>query len=58
MDKNGDIWATVPGGVAVYTPRTERKGALVTGVRTGNVLLAPEGVFIAADSMFLLLPWA
>lgn len=48
----------MPGGVALYTPRAKRLGVLVTSVRTGNVLVAPEGVFIAADSRLLFLRWA
>lgn len=59
VDQEGRIWATGPGGVHVFDANGQRVALLATGVKTGNVLLTDKyGVFVAADSQLLHLPWA
>lgn len=37
MDGDGNLFATGPGGVLIFTPSSELLGTIVTGVPTGNV---------------------
>ena len=37
VDQKGNVWATGPGGVYVYTPDGTLLGRILTGVPTANV---------------------
>ena len=51
VDKAGNVWATGPGGVVVFSPEGKHLGTLNTGVPTANVAFADEGatLFITAN---------
>jgi gluconolactonase len=54
VDDKGNVWATGPGGVHVFTAGGEHLGTIATTVKTGNLALGDNGdVFITADSMLL-----
>lgn len=55
LDKDGNVWATGPGGVLVITPEGKHIGTIATGVATANCAWGGNGstLFITAD-MFLL----
>jgi gluconolactonase len=51
VDSNGNIWATGPGGVFVFDATGQLLGRIITGQRTSNCTLAPDGqLYITADS--------
>ena len=55
VDTQGNVWATVPGGVAVFTPEGNQLGLLATGDRTANCAFGEDGstLFIAANHRVL-----
>jgi gluconolactonase len=58
VDKDGNIFATTPGGVSVFSPDGKRLGMLVTGKRTSNCEFGEDGstLFITADDLLLRIP--
>ncbi len=51
VDARGHLWASGPGGVYVFAPRGQLLGRLVTGERTSNCTLGPDGwLYITADT--------
>jgi gluconolactonase len=55
VDAHGNVFATVPGGVAVITPGGKQLGMLLTGKRTSNCTFGDDGrtLFITADDTLL-----
>ena len=55
VDTEGNLWATVPGGVAIFTPEGKQLGLLATGDRTANCEFGEAGstLFIAANHRVL-----
>jgi len=51
VDKDGNVFATGPGGVHVFTPKGEHLGTIVTGEATANVAWGNDGsvLYITAD---------
>jgi gluconolactonase len=51
VDKNGNIWATGPGGILVFTPSGQHLGTINTGEATGNCTFGDDGstLYITAD---------
>jgi gluconolactonase len=51
VDSQGNLWATGPGGVHVYTPGGKRLGRIDTGEATANVAWGDDGstLYITAD---------
>ncbi len=51
VDRAGNLWATGPGGVHIYTPEGKRLGRIETGEATSNVAWGEDGstLFITAD---------
>lgn len=58
VDQHGNLWATAPGGVAVFTPEGKHLGTLMTGERTANCAFGEDGstLFITADMYLLRIP--
>jgi gluconolactonase len=55
VDREGNLWATGPGGVLVISPAGKLLGRIFTGQATGNCAWGGDGseLYITAD-MFLL----
>lgn len=55
LDKDGNVFATIPGGVGVFTPDGKKLGLLATGDRTANVDFGEDGstLFICANHQVL-----
>jgi gluconolactonase len=55
VDETGNLFATVPGGVAVIAPDGKHLGILLTGKRTSNCTLGDDGhtLFITAHDVVL-----
>jgi len=55
VDEHGNVFATVPGGVAVLSPHGKHLGTLLTGKRTSNCTFGENGatLFITADDCLL-----
>jgi gluconolactonase len=55
VDKNGNIFATTPGGVTILSPEGKPLGMLATGKRTSNCTFGEDGatLFITADDTLL-----
>jgi gluconolactonase len=55
VDQHGNVWATGPGGVLVYTPDGKLLGRILTGVPTANVAWGEDGstLFITANHRVL-----
>jgi gluconolactonase len=55
VDAHGNVFATVPGGVAVISPEGRHLGMLLTGKRTSNCTFGADGatLFITADNYLL-----
>jgi len=55
IDEHGNVWATGPGGVHVYTPDGALLGRIVTNVPTANVAWGEDGstLFITANHRVL-----
>ncbi len=51
VDSQGNLWATGPGGVHIYSPSGKRLGRIDTGEATANVAWGGDGstLYIAAD---------
>ncbi|RMF43893.1 MAG: SMP-30/gluconolactonase/LRE family protein [Planctomycetota bacterium] len=51
VDGAGNLWASGPGGIYVFSPRGRLLGRLVTGERTSNCTFGPNGwLFMTVDS--------
>ena len=51
VDSKGNLWASGPGGIYVFSPAATLLGRLRTGQRTSNCTLAPDGwLYITADN--------
>lgn len=55
IDQHGNLFATAPGGVAIFTPAGKHLGTLVTTQATANCKFGEDGstLFIAADDYVL-----
>ena len=55
VDVHGNVFATGPGGVLVYTPDGTLLGRILTGVPTANVAFGEDGatLFITANHRVL-----
>ena len=55
VDVEGNIWATGPGGVLVFSPQGKHLGTILTGQRTANCAFGDDGytLYITAD-MYLM----
>jgi gluconolactonase len=55
VDEKGNLFATVPGGVAVISPEGKHLGMLLTGKRTSNCTFGEDGgtLFITADDLLV-----
>lgn len=50
VDGHGNLWATGPGGIYVFSPQAKLLGRVVTGEKTSNCTFGPEGwLYITAD---------
>lgn len=51
LDRHGNLWATGPGGVYVFTPEGKLLGRLETGERTSNIAWGGDGsmLYITSD---------
>ena len=51
VDKDGNLWATGPGGVYIFTPKGKLLGRISTGERTANCAWGNDGstLYITAD---------
>ncbi len=51
VDRSGNIWATGPGGVHVFTPQGEHLGVIDTGQATANCAFGDDGatLYMTAD---------
>jgi gluconolactonase len=52
VDRSGNLWATGPGGIYIFTPDAELLGRIDTGQRTANCAWGDDGsvLYITADS--------
>jgi gluconolactonase len=55
VDAKGNLFATGPGGVLVFTPDGRHLGTIATGERTANCAFGDDGstLYITADSKLL-----
>jgi len=55
VDEHGNLFATGPGGVLIFTPEGKHLGTLKTGKRTSNCTFGEDGstLFITADDSLL-----
>lgn len=55
VDKSGNLWATGPGGVHIFTPEGKHLGTIDTGVPTANVAFGDDGstLYITANHELL-----
>lgn len=55
VDKSGNLFATGPGGVLVFSPDGKHLGTILTGVPTANCKFGEDGrtLFITANDMLL-----
>jgi gluconolactonase len=55
VDKDGNLWATGPGGVLIFTPEGKHLGTIDTGVPTANVGFGDDGstLYITANHELL-----
>ena len=55
VDVFGNLWATGPGGVLVFSPDGEHMGTILTGQRTANCAFGDDGstLYMTAD-MYLM----
>jgi gluconolactonase len=58
VDEHGNVWATGPGGVLVFSPEGKHLGTLLTGQATSNCAFGEDGktLFITADMYILRIP--
>lgn len=54
VDKQGNLWATGPGGVLIFNPAGKHLGTILTGEATGNCAWGDDGstLYICADMWF------
>jgi gluconolactonase len=54
VDKAGNVWATGPGGVLVFSPEGKHLGSILTNQPTGNCCWGDDGstLYVTAN-MFL-----
>jgi len=52
VDKHGNLWATGPGGVLIFSPSGQHLGTIATGVATANCAFGDDGsmLYITADT--------
>jgi gluconolactonase len=52
VDKKGNLWATGPGGVLVFSPEGKHLGTINTGEPTGNCAFGDDGstLYITANT--------
>ena len=53
VDARGNVLATGPGGLWIFSPQAELLGRVMTGLHTSNCALAPGYVYLTADSLLL-----
>jgi len=55
VDQQGNVWATGPGGIFIFTPEGTLLGRILTGVPTANVAWGEDGstLFITANHRVL-----
>jgi gluconolactonase len=53
IDAAGNVWATGPGGVIVFSPEGKLLGKLLTGEATANCTFAPDGTLYITADMYL-----
>jgi gluconolactonase len=55
VDRNGNLFATGPGGVLVFSPTGKHLGTIMTGERTANVAFGDDGstLYMTADHKLL-----
>jgi gluconolactonase len=53
VDKQGNLFATGPGGVLIFSPQGKHLGTILTGQATANVAFGDDGstLYITADSL-------
>jgi gluconolactonase len=58
VDKQGNVFATTPGGVTIFSPEGKRLGTLLTTKRTSNCEFNDDysALFITADDLLLRIP--
>jgi gluconolactonase len=59
VDKDGNVWATIPGGVGIFSPDGKQLGLIATGDRTANVEFGGDDgstLFICANHNVLKVP--
>ena len=58
VDEHGNLFATGPGGVLIFSPEGKHLGTLKTGQATSNVAFGEDGktLFITADMYILRIP--
>jgi gluconolactonase len=51
VDKHGNVWATIPGGVGIFAPEGKQLGLIATNDRTANCEFGEDGstLFICAN---------
>jgi gluconolactonase len=52
VDKQGNVWASAPGGIWVFSPAGKLLGKIFTGERTSNCAFGEDGstLFVTADT--------
>lgn len=52
VDKAGNLWASGPGGIWIFSPEGKKLGLINTGVNTSNCTFGEDGktLFVTADS--------
>ncbi|UUO06910.1 SMP-30/gluconolactonase/LRE family protein [Blastopirellula sp. J2-11] len=53
IDASGNIWATSPGGVYIFTPAGKQLGLLNTGEKTANCTFGDDGYLYLTVDMYL-----
>ncbi|MFI4876397.1 MAG: SMP-30/gluconolactonase/LRE family protein [Blastopirellula sp. JB062] len=53
IDAQGNVWATGPGGVLIFTPAGKQIGLLDTGVPTANCTFGDDGYLYVTADMYL-----
>jgi gluconolactonase len=55
VDKDGNLWATGPGGVLIFNPKGKHLGTIMTGHNTGNCAWGDDGstLYITSDMWLL-----
>lgn len=58
VDKKGNLWATGPGGILVFTPEGKHLGTINTGEPTGNCAFGDDGsmLYITANHLLCRIP--